>query len=296
MSETYTVPSPSAVRTHRQYAPALYHRGGHARARPTRAHGRRAQHVLRPALQDRGVPPSRRPPRGLQHVPSTRHPFLSASLHLSLLPLCARRARSDADPQTQAIIFSGAQTQPATRSSPSYSRPRSAAARPAAASCFQQEELIVLGVTLSLWCLRFEGASDRRWEETARLSHTALRRSACLAEAASARRSTYPARASSPSQTCSRRCPPRLHRRERVRGEDMREGLAPPAHTHTSCPQHLHQAVSFTRCGWQVHASRATGGTLALTLSHVQSSPASTARNASRTAWSYDLTEITFQS
>jgi hypothetical protein len=46
---------------------------------------------------------------------------------------------TDAEPQAQAIISSGAQTRPATRSSPLYSRPR-LGARPVAAGCFQHEK------------------------------------------------------------------------------------------------------------------------------------------------------------
>jgi hypothetical protein len=139
ISGAHTAPSSSPAHTHPQYAPARDRRGGRARARPTRARGTRAQHVLRRALQDRGLRPSRRPPRGPQHVPPARSRFLPASLSLSLLQLCARRAPADADLKAQAIIFSGARTQPAARSSPSYPRLRSAA-RPVAAGYSRHEK------------------------------------------------------------------------------------------------------------------------------------------------------------
>jgi hypothetical protein len=97
--------------------------------RVTHAREHRAQPIrLGSALQDGRVRPSRQPFRGGGHpVPSPRSTILAAGLIPLPLPAPCSTAPTEADAHAQARIFLGAQTQPATRSSQSCSRPRSAA-------------------------------------------------------------------------------------------------------------------------------------------------------------------------
>jgi hypothetical protein len=70
----------------------------------------------------------------------------------------------------------------------------------------------------------------------------------------------------------------------------MQEGLAPPVHPHphTFALRYPYQLDPFMRRHWQVRASSAAGGALALTLAPVLFRPACVARMATRTDRSYD--------
>jgi hypothetical protein len=146
-----------------------------------------------------------------------------------------------------------------------------------------REEQSVLGATLSSWCIPSEAAVQ------VRLAAARMRSPDCAK--------------SRPMQICVVRPRARLarlsrtllrevHLRAQVRGRDVRNGLARPAHSHTPYLV-IHQPDPFMRCLQQVHASRAPGGALALTLALFLIRPAYAARRASCTAWSCDAPVVT---
>jgi hypothetical protein len=277
------------------------------RARSTRARRRRAQHVLHKLFQEEGYD-------HLVNRSGVRSPFLSfPSVPLRWLYPCPfsrsmlRRAPADVDRRPQARFSC---TREHTRSLARRDCTRSRARRrgpsqlvlrleaPSRSLLLAREESAVPAITLNPRCRRYEGAFGCRSEDVAQLNHPPL---------------TDPRRSSWPPSRLERRIPllrpPRLGRVQvaLLRGDylgqpvqdgDMQEGLALPAHPHphTFAPRHPYQLDSFMRQHWQVRASSAAGGALALTLAPVLFSPACAVRMARRTARSSHSTAVSLYS